>query len=494
MAAAADALCEGLIVAVKGVGGYHLACRADDEGAVATLRARKHREDKPFALMVATLHDAGGCVEPRRRGARCCLGTARPIVLCRRGADAGLAPSIAPGVPELGVMLAYSPLHHLLLADLAARGAAGDAPAGPAVLVMTSANVCDEPIAYRDEDARERLAGIADLFLTHDRPIQTRTDDSVMRAVAAPGGPHKIFLRRSRGYVPGAIELPDETPRQLLAFGAQLKSTFCLARGARAWVSHHIGDLENAETLISFAEGVEHFQRLFAVAPTVAVHDLHPEYLSTKYALAREDVDTIGVQHHHAHLAACLAEHGEHGTAVGAIYDGAGYGLDGTIWGGEILVGDLAEFRRAGSLLEVPLPGGERAIREPWRMACAWLAAALDDRELGHGDGGEFVPPLPPTLRGSVDRRALARRSRGWRTGEAPTRRRRRAWAACSTRWARCAGCARRSPTRGRRRSPWRPPATRGIAAATRSRCTRRTGSRRFRSTRARRSPRWPPL
>ncbi len=257
---------------------------------------------------------------------------------------------------------------------------------------MTSGNVSDEPIAYRDQDALARLGRIADLLLVHDRPIQTRTDDSVVRSVA--GAP--AFLRRSRGYVPGAIALPGAgAPRPLLACGAELKSTFCVAKGSRAWVSHHIGDLQNYETLRSFSDGVEHFLALFAVAPEVVAHDLHPEYLSTKYALERDDVELVGVQHHHAHLAACLAEHGVGGTAIGAIFDGTGYGTDATVWGGELLCGDLHSFKRVGSLHAVRLPGGERAIRQPWRMAGAWLLAA--------GEEGSDGVPLPAALRGRVD-------------------------------------------------------------------------------------------
>jgi hydrogenase maturation protein HypF len=239
---------------------------------------------------------------------------------------------------------------------------------------MTSGNISDEPIAYRDEQALQRLAGIADLFLVHDRPIATRTDDSVVRATQRRTPP--LLIRRSRGYVPGSIPLPVQAVRPLLACGAELKSTFCVAKETRSWVSHHIGDLENFETLQSFRDGVEHFARLFGVRPEIVAHDLHPDYLSTKYALEREDSEPVAVQHHHAHLAACLAEHGERGPAVGAIYDGTGYGTDGTIWGGELLVGDLETFERAGHLLPVALPGGTQAVREPWRMACAWLVAA----------------------------------------------------------------------------------------------------------------------
>jgi hydrogenase maturation protein HypF len=357
---AAGRLRAGAILAVKGIGGYHLACRADDEAAVARLRGRKHREDKPFALMVATLEAAGELVELSALERELLAAPARPIVLARRRPDADVAEPVAPGANELGVMLPYSPLHHLLLADLGTP------------LVLTSGNVSDEPIAFTDEDALERLAPLADLFLVHDRPIETRTDDSVVRISA--GRP--LFVRRSRGSVPDSLALPGGAGQPLLACGAELKNTFCLAKGERAWVSHHIGDLANYETLRSFTDGIDHFQRLFDVDPKVVVHDLHPEYLSTKYALEREDVRLIGVQHHHAHLAAALAEYGETGPAVGVIYDGAGWGGDGTVWGGEILFGDRRQFERMGNLRAVPLPGGERAVREPWRMAVAWLTEA----------------------------------------------------------------------------------------------------------------------
>jgi hydrogenase maturation protein HypF len=391
--AVADALLQGAIAAVKGVGGYHLACRADDESAVAALRARKHREDKPFALMAADPAGAERLVWLGPAERQLLTSPERPIVLAPRRADAPVAPSVAPGAPELGVMLPYTPLHHLLARDV------GEA------LVMTSGNVSDEPIAYRDEDARERLSRVADLFLTHDRPIETRTDDSVLRLVSIGGERRRSFLRRSRGYVPASLPLPGGGARApLLACGAELKSTFCVAKGERAWVSHHIGDLENYETLRSFREGIDHFERLFEVRPEVVVHDLHPQYLSTQYALERDGVELLGVQHHHAHLAACLAEHDELGSAVGAIFDGTGYGTDGTVWGGEILCGSVHACSRVGSLLPVPLPGGARAIREPWRMACAWLAET---------EGEEAEPP--PGLAGLVAPglwRAVARLSR----------------------------------------------------------------------------------
>ena len=359
VAAAAEALQDGAILAIKGLGGYHLACRADDEPAVAALRARKHREDKPFALMAPTVTAARALVELGATDEALLVARERPIVLARRRAEARVAGAVAPRAPELGVMLPYSPLHHLLLADVGVP------------LVLTSGNVSDEPIAYRDDEAQQRLADIADGFLVHDRPIQTRTDDSVVRTV----GGRPLMLRRSRGYVPGSIRLPVAARRHVLACGAELKSTFCLAKGERAWVGHHIGDLQNFETLRSFTEGIAHFESLFAVTPEVVAHDLHPEYLSTKVALEREGVELVGVQHHHAHLAACLAEHGETGPAAGAVYDGTGYGSDGTVWGGELLTGDLRGFERVGTLHAVRMPGGEAAIRQPWRMACAWLQA-----------------------------------------------------------------------------------------------------------------------
>jgi hydrogenase maturation protein HypF len=385
VAAAAAALRVGRIVAVKGLGGYHLACRADEEGAVARLRARKHREDKPFAVMVSGIEAARALALLGPAEEELLASHERPIVLVpRRPADA-LATAVAPGFRELGLMLPYTPLHHLLLGDL-------DAP-----LVMTSGNVSDEPIAYRDDEALERLAPIADLFLSHDRPIHVRTDDSVVRAVSIGDSVASLMLRRSRGFVPASLELPVEASRPLLACGAELKNAFCLAKGRRAWVGHHIGDLENFETLRSFSEGIEHFQRLFAVDPVLCAHDLHPDYLSSRYALEREGVELIGVQHHHAHLAACLAEHGEEGPALGAIYDGTGFGRDGTVWGGELLVGGLRDFERVAHLRPVPLPGGRAAIREPWRMACAWAQEALGE-----------VPEPPAAL-------AAAAEPRDWR-------------------------------------------------------------------------------
>jgi hydrogenase maturation protein HypF len=371
-------LAEGEIVAVKGLGGYHLVCDAASEDAVAALRARKHREDKPFAVMVAGTDDAATLIELSAATRALLEQAARPIVLAARNPLAPVAPAVAPGAPELGVMLPYTPLHHLLLAD-----------AGGRPLVMTSGNVSDEPIAYRDDDARARLAGIADLFLVHDRPIETRTDDSVLRV----SGGRSQMLRRSRGYVPARLVLPVPTRQPLLACGAEQKNTFCVAKGARAWVSHHIGDLEHVSTLRAYTEGIAHFERLFAVTPEVVVHDRHPGYLSTQYALERDGVTLVDVQHHHAHLAACLAEHGlSETTAVGAIFDGTGYGDDGTVWGGELLVGGLTGVERVAWLRPVAMPGGAAAIRQPWRMAWSWLAEAFGEPQ-----------PLPPSMKRAID-------------------------------------------------------------------------------------------
>jgi len=367
LAEAAARLREGAVVAVKGLGGYHLAADAASEPAVAALRARKHREDKPFAVMVADLDTARalGQVDPAE--AAMLTSPRRPIVLLRRrppGSGAAVAASVAPGNRSLGVMLPYTPLHHLLLAEVGRP------------IVLTSGNVSDEPIAYLDDEARERLGGIADWFLTHDRPIHVRADDSVVRAF----GGRELPLRRSRGFAPQPLGLPWPFPRHVLACGAELKHTFCLAKDGHAFLSNHIGDLENYETYRSFTEGVEHFRRLFAVEPVVVAHDLHPEYLSTKYALELEGVGLEGVQHHHAHVAACLADNGEPGPVLGVAFDGLGYGPDGTIWGGELLVADLESFRRVGHLELVPMPGGTAAIKEPWRMAAAWLDAAFEGR------------------------------------------------------------------------------------------------------------------
>ena len=358
---AARLLNDGQLLAVKGLGGYHLAADASNQIATATLRARKHREDKPFAVLAADLTAAGTLSDIDQAAAELLASPSRPIVLLPRRPDADVAAAVAPGNRQLGIMLPYTPLHHLLVKAVARP------------MVLTSGNISDEPIAYRDADALDALGGIADAFLTHDRAIHTRTDDSVARVFRA----RPMLIRRSRGYVPEPVTVDLEFPRPVLAVGAELKNTFCLTKGRHAFVSHHIGDLENAETLRSFTEGIEHFRRLFDVDPQVVAHDLHPEYLSTKYALDLDGVELAGVQHHHAHVASCLADNGFDGPVIGVAFDGTGYGADGTIWGGEFLVADLAGFERGGHLAPVPMPGGAAAIRQPWRMAAAYLDAAF---------------------------------------------------------------------------------------------------------------------
>jgi len=360
LAEAARRLAAGEVAAVKGLGGYHLAVDAGSEQAAAALRARKHREDKPFAVMVADVAAARALCEVDEAGEILLDSPRRPIVLLPRRCGAPVADAVAPGNRQLGIMLPYTPLHHLLLRELGRP------------IVLTSGNVSDEPIAFTDADAFARLAGIADAFLTHDRGIHIRTDDSVVRPHRGRG----TMLRRSRGYAPEPLTVRGHFPRPVLACGAELKNTFCLAAENRAFVSHHIGDLENYETLRSYTEGIEHFRRLFGITPQVVVHDLHPEYLSTKYALDLDGVELVGVQHHHAHIASCLADNEEEGPVIGVALDGLGFGLDGTLWGGEFLLADLAGFERAGHLEPVPMPGGAAAIRQPWRMAAAYLDAA----------------------------------------------------------------------------------------------------------------------
>ena len=369
--AAAQQLAHGAILAIKGLGGYHLACDALNTEAVQQLRARKHREAKPFALMVPDIETARMLCEVSDTEAALLQSRRRPIVLLEQRAHSPVAPGVAPSSNTLGVMLPYTPLHHLLLHDFAAIIEAGR----PAALVMTSGNLSDEPIAYHDEDARQRLAAIAGAMLTHNRDIHMRCDDSVMRIAA--GG--EQFFRRSRGYAPEPIALSADLPTQLLACGGHLKNTFCLGKGRQAFVASHIGDLENLETLTSYHEGIEHFSRLFDIYPQAIAYDLHPEYLATKYALDSDIPQKIGVQHHHAHIASVLAEHGLSGPVIGIAADGTGFGTDGAVWGCEILAADLTGFERLAHLTYVPLPGGERAVRQPWRMAAAYLAATYGD-------------------------------------------------------------------------------------------------------------------
>jgi hydrogenase maturation protein HypF len=377
IARAADLLRTGAIVAVKGLGGYHLACNPFDDEAVRALRSRKTRQDKPFALMARDLEQVAAMCRVGAEEAALLAAPSRPIVLLdRRAANEGqadpVAGEVAPRQRTLGVMLAYTPLHHILLHDAGIP------------LVMTSGNRSDEPIAYRDKEALEQLGGIADYFLVHDRAIHMRCDDSVTRFVL--GGPAPV--RRSRGSAPAPVSLAQPVARHILACGGELKNTVCLARKHHAFLSHHIGDLENYQTLRSFTEGIEHYGRLFAVRPELIAYDLHPEYLSTKYARGREEeegIAAVGVQHHHAHIAACLADnHRPRDEQVtGVALDGTGYGTDGAIWGGEFFTGSIENgFVRQIHLAYVPLPGGSAAIRQPWRMAVAHLLGVLSIEEI----------------------------------------------------------------------------------------------------------------
>ncbi len=384
-------LIAGSILALKGLGGFHLACDATNARAVETLRARKGRPAKPLAIMMATMDevrrhcDAGTEEEALLTSQQC------PIVLLRRRDDSTVAREVAPGNLYLGVMLPYTPLHHILLRD-AGRP-----------LVMTSGNLSEEPIAQENDEARRRLGHLADAFLMHNRDIYARYDDSVWfvpgsgvpfsprptgagmetRPTKPEGGGQP--LRRSRGYAPFPVRLPFTT-RQILAVGGELKNTFCMAREDLAFVSQHIGDMENVETLDHFEASVALFRHLFRVEPEAIAHDLHPDYLSTQYAQRMADSRLIAVQHHHAHVAACLVDNGwrpDAGPVIGVAWDGTGYGQDGRIWGGEFFVGDYRGFRRAAHLEYLPMPGGEAAIRNPWRLALGYvyaltgLAAAL---------------------------------------------------------------------------------------------------------------------
>ena len=342
---------EGAILAVKGLGGYHLACDAANEDAVARLRARKRREEKPFALMTASPEQL---VEISADEWALLRSSQRPIVLVPRLATScyEVAESVAPGSPRLGLMLPYTPLHHLLCADV-------DGP-----LVMTSGNLSDEPIAFEDDEARSRLGSIADAFLGHDRAIHRRCEDSVVSS--------ETPIRRSRGFVPGALPLPLPAREPIVAAGAELKSTFCVARASEAFLSAHLGDLDSEPAYRAFRTDLELYLQMLGVEPEVVAHDLHPEYLASKWAL-EQGRKLIGVQHHHAHAAACLAEHGETGPALALVFDGTGFGTDETLWGGELLRCDLRSFERLDHLDPVPLPGGEAAIREPWRTAAVCL-------------------------------------------------------------------------------------------------------------------------
>ncbi|MCK5711815.1 MAG: carbamoyltransferase HypF, partial [Hyphomicrobiaceae bacterium] len=366
IAQAAACIKSGNIVAVKGVGGYHLACSAFQDDAVAALRRRKNRWDKPFALMAKDMNNVREICRVNADEEALLTSAIAPIVLLRRQDRNAISDQVAPGHGYLGMMLPSSPLHHLLLDGV------GE------LLVMTSGNRSDEPIAYQDEDALHRLSGIADYFLVHNRPIEMRLDDSVIQVVAQ----QPLLVRRARGYAPSPVMLPQAFRKPVLACGGHLKNTFCLAKDRCATISHHIGDLENLETLASFEQGIEHFKRIFHIEPTCAAHDLHPDYLSTRYAKGLSGVKTIGVQHHHAHIASCMADNRLQGEVIGVAFDGAGLGTDGNIWGGEFLLCDYAGFTRMAHLENTALPGGDRAVLEPWRLAASLLYRSFGEKML----------------------------------------------------------------------------------------------------------------
>ena len=366
---AAHLIAAGSVLAIKGLGGYHLACDATNELAVAELRRRKNREEKPLALMVANPSAAAELVHLSNEERELLLSQRRPIVLARSKTDAGVAESVAPGNAYLGMMLPYTPLHHLLMVDASMPS------------VLTSGNLTDEPIAYVDSDARDRLSGLVDAWLIHDRPIHVRCDDSVVRSASGFAFP----VRRARGYAPEELRVALRFARPVLGAGPELKHTFCLGSGDHAILSHHIGDLESYEAMSAFTEGVEHFTRIFDIAPEVIAHDLHPDYMSTKWALAQGGVELVGVQHHHAHIVSCMTDNLRTEPVIGLALDGTGYGDDDAIWGGEVMVCRLAGYERAAHLRYVPMPGGAAAIREPWRMAAVYLNEAL----------GAQAPSLP---------------------------------------------------------------------------------------------------
>jgi hydrogenase maturation protein HypF len=358
--AAAAAILSGRIVAVKGLGGFHLMVDAADADAVGRLRSRKHRPTRPLAVMVPGLHSARELCEVSADAAALLAGPEAPIVLLERRADAPIAPAVAPGNPYLGVMLPYTPLHHLLMREVARP------------VVATSGNLSDESICIDNDEALERLGEIADLFLVHDRPIERPVDDSVVQWL--DGAPR--LLRRSRGYAPLPVRLGGGAP-PILAAGGQLKNTIALARGADVFLSQHVGDLDSVESQGAFERVVADFVRLYEVDPEVTAHDLHPDYASSRWASESGYGERIPVQHHHAHLAACLADADEPGPALGVVWDGTGLGPDGTIWGGEFLLGDAAGYRRVAHLRPFRLPGGEAAVKEPRRVALALLHTAV---------------------------------------------------------------------------------------------------------------------
>jgi hydrogenase maturation protein HypF len=389
------ALANGEIVAVKGLGGFHLACDATNAKSVTELRSRKLRVDKPFALMMPDLEMVEKHCMVNDEERQLLTSTARPIVLLKRKSESNIIKEVAPHQDWIGVMLPYTPLHYLLLEKTQGF---------PEALVMTSGNLSEEPIATDNNEARERLSKLADAFLMHDRDIHIRCDDSVVRAFQHV---NVDPIRRSRGYSPFPVKLPFDAP-QLLAAGSELKNTFCITNGNYAFLSHHIGDMENYETLRSFEQGVEHFERLFRVKPEAIAYDTHPNYLATRYALERaerEGLPTVAVQHPHAHVAACMAEHGLNEPVIGASFDGTGYGEDGAIWGGEFLVGDYKSYQRAAHLEYFPLPGGDAAIKRPARTALALLWSLGLDWDENLAPIKEFCTEDLVTLRVQLEKR-----------------------------------------------------------------------------------------
>ena len=368
VAACVDRLAAGEIMAIKGIGGFHLSVDATNEAAVMRLRERKHRYGKPLAVMVRDVAAAQKICVPTAEEETLIQTSARPIVLVRKKKGNGIAESVAPGIPWLGIFLPHAPLQHLLFASGQVRA-----------LVMTSANLSEEPIAIDNDEALARLGGIADAFLMHDREILQRCDDSV--AALVDGTPQ--LLRRARGCVPLGVPLPIEAP-PLLAVGGHLKNVFALARGRFVYQSQHLGDLENLTALEFFKESLDHLMRTFEIEPEAVVHDMHPGYLSSTWAkdwAHERGLDLLAVQHHHAHVAGCMAEHGLSGPVIGLALDGTGYGIDGKIWGGEVLIARLDGFERFAHLEYVPMPGGDAAVREPWRMALGALHTAGFDVE-----------------------------------------------------------------------------------------------------------------
>ena len=396
LAATQRALAAGAVVAIKGIGGYHLACAADNDTAVRTLRMRKARGAKPFAMLVRDLDVARRYTYIDAAEAAVLSSPARPIVLLRRRTGAPVAETVAPGSPLLGVMLPYSPIHHLLLAPVP-----GDDAQVPDALVLTSANRSDEPICFTEDDAAKRLSVLCDAVLDHDRPIHVPCDDSVVRVIRDQEGARELPIRRSRGFAPLPIDIGRDGPA-VLAVGGELKNTFCLTDGSRAYMSGHIGDMGTLETMLAFESAVQQLSEM-RCKPVRLAADLHPGYHTRSWAERRAGDRPLDlVQHHHAHVVSLLAEHGRIGEPiVGVSFDGTGYGCDQTIWGGEILTlgTDSHRFLRAGHLMPVPLPGGDAAVRNPWRMALSQLWMA----------GVEWTPDLAPVAAATPDELRLTR-------------------------------------------------------------------------------------